>query len=93
MREFRPLYEYPTNQLIEHLEARGYFIRHSSEARTVLQFHRITPFPKGLDFKQEALERIKKQLSLEHIPFEERSTGMITLPDESIHSAFLRVLR
>ncbi|MEH2517524.1 hypothetical protein V1279_003097 [Bradyrhizobium sp. AZCC 1610] len=93
MREFRPLYEYPTNHLIEHLQAQGYVIRHSSEARTVVQFHRITPFPKGVDFKQEALERIKRQISLEHILFEERNSGMITRPDEIIHSAFLRILR
>jgi hypothetical protein len=67
MREFRPLYEYPTNTLIEHLESLGYVVRHKGEAKRVIRFSRSQSFPGGLDSKQEALDRIRNQIDLDDI--------------------------
>ena len=89
-------YGYPTNQLIEYLNAQGYVVRHTSEARTVLQWHRTMPFPRGVDFEQEALEKIKGQLQLDHLMIEtrERPSSIRTIPlPRPRPGPYLRALR
>ncbi|WBT40183.1 hypothetical protein [Hyphomicrobium sp. DMF-1] len=50
-------------ELIRVLEARGYVVRHKDEARIPLSWNRAAPFPEGLDFKAEAVERLREQIT------------------------------
>ncbi|WP_316207362.1 hypothetical protein [Bradyrhizobium sp. SZCCHNR3118] len=89
----KTVYGYPVIDVIRILEMHGYVVRHKSESRQPLSFHRTVPYPKGVDFRQEALDSIRNQLSLDHIQFEERSPPGIpeSLP-KTISSAYLRIL-
>lgn len=78
------------------LEARGYVVRHKSEARKSLDWNRIAPFPPGLDFKSEAVEKIKEVITKDIIDFqvtpaiEPAFDGDLGRPE--IHRATLRIL-
>jgi hypothetical protein len=62
------------------VEMHGYVVRHKSEASRLLQFSRTQPFPRGLNFREEALERIRKQITLDDLKFETYKTRT-WLPD------------
>jgi hypothetical protein len=82
------VYRYPLVDVITILEMRGYVVRHKS----VLSFGRTHPFPRGVDFKQEALERIRQRITLNDLKFKTRMTPDMApdLPD-TITTATLRV--
>ena len=75
-------------ELTRILERRGYVVRHESEVRHPLTWNRTAPFPPGVDFKAEALVKLREQISPEMIRY--RSDTIGTLPP--IHRAMLRVL-
>jgi hypothetical protein len=91
---YRPLYEYPADQMIRHLELRGYIVRHSSEARRPLSWNRTLPFPHGVNFELEALEKIREQIKPEHLTIETHAlhgSPHVNLPDR-VQTALLRIL-
>lgn len=55
---------------IKLLEARGYSVL--PQGRTNLSWNRTLPLPEKLDFQQEALVKIREQLTIHHIHFTER---------------------
>ena len=87
------VYGYPLVDVITILEMHGYVVRHKSEANRVLSFGRTHPFPRGADFKQAALERIRQQITLNDLKFKTRKTPDMApgLPD-TITTATLRIL-
>lgn len=84
------LLEYRDHLLIKELERRGYVVRHVREAQQPLSWHRTAPFPDGVDFRSEAVEKLREQITPDHVAFTTReSIGC----GPTIHSATLRVLR
>lgn len=82
--------------LIEVLQHRGYRVFENNRARTALSWHRAEPFPPCLDFKKEALVKIRSLLSEEHLDFStEARPGWDgkAVRNVNIHSARLRVFR
>lgn len=75
--------------LIQALERRGYVVRHKREAHHPLSWNRTAPFPEGVDFKTEALAKLREQITPEMIRFE---TDPGTEFSPEIHRAILRVL-
>lgn len=82
-----PLERVSTEELAAELNSRGYIVR--LKGVTTLSFHRTFPFPEGCDFKNEALQMIREQLTLEHLHFEERKRKLAFEGDKTIHSAYL----
>jgi hypothetical protein len=77
-------------ELIGILERRGYAVRHGSDASRPLTWNRMEPFPEGLDFKQEALAKIREAVTEDVVEFTTR-----TVPGElggTVHVATLRIL-
>jgi hypothetical protein len=54
-----------------------------------LSWNRTSPLPEGVDFKSEALEKLREQITLEMISFEITNGGNERSPD--IHRAILCV--
>jgi DNA-binding transcriptional regulator YhcF (GntR family) len=80
-------------ELIEILRRRGYVVRHTSEARHPLSWNRRSPIPDGIDFRAEAVEKIREQIIAPLLHFEDRSVnGIEPGTSETVHSAFLRIL-
>lgn len=82
------LLQYRDLLLIEELKRRGYIVRHAREARSPLSWHRTSPFPKEVDFRSEAVEKLREQLTPEHIVFSTRDA----IDGPEIHSATLHIL-
>jgi len=79
--------------LIRELERRGYVVRHKSEARRQLSWNRTKPIPDGVDFKAEALAKLREQITPDLISFEVRQgCGDDTFMTPTIHTAILRIL-
>lgn len=76
-------------EMIAQLQKRGYVIRHKSEAREPLSWNRTMPFPDGVDFKAEAVEKLREQVTADILDFETRHLHS----GHSIATATLRVLR
>ena len=66
------LIEHSDQEMIDHLREHGYIVRHKSEAQTNLLWNRLEPIPADVDFKAEALEKLKEQITLDHIHFGSR---------------------
>lgn len=64
------LSDFSDRELTLEMERRGYVVR--TATRTPLCWTRSHPFPDGLDFKAEALEKLRSSITLEHIDFEDR---------------------
>lgn len=77
------------SDLIKILQRRGYVVRHKGEAKRALSWSRTAPFPPGVDFKAEALTRLREQIVPEMIDFR-TDAGSEFSPE--IHRAILRVL-
>jgi hypothetical protein len=58
-----------TIDVIKILERHGYVVRHKSEAKSSISFSRMIPAATQ-HFKDEALERIRQQLTSNHLEFE-----------------------
>lgn len=58
------------HECIELLTKAGYII--TPPGFRGLSCHRTEPFPDGVDFKQEALNSLRSQLTLDHIHFSQR---------------------
>jgi hypothetical protein len=85
---------YPVIDVIKILEMHGYVVRHSSEANRLMSFSRMHPLPRGeRAFHLEALDQIKRQITLESLKFETRKIPDVApgLPD-TLTTAKLRVL-
>lgn len=68
-------------------------MRHTAEASRQLSFHRRAPTPPGVDFKAEAVERLRQQVTAEMVRFETSvRPGMTPGENETIHSAYLLLL-
>lgn len=81
------------HELIAMLQRRGYVVRHKSESQHPLSWNRRSPIPAGIDFKAEAVEKIREQIVPSLLHFEERSIpGMAPGSTETVHSAFLRII-
>lgn len=80
------------HELIAMLQRRGYIVRHESEARHPLSWNRSCPMPEGLDFKKEAVEKLREQITPELIQFRVEPAVEHPFTRPEIHSAFLRVL-
>lgn len=78
------------DELIAILEQRGYIVRHKSEATRLLSWNREAPLPDDLDFKAEAVEKIREQITPNILHFETRSALDKSTPE--IRSAFLRII-
>ena len=80
----------PDFELIRILQERGYIVRHKREASKVLSWNRVEPMPEGIDFKVEALEKIREQITQELLDIKSRpdSSGLT----KGIKSAKLRLL-
>jgi len=64
------VYGYPLVDVITILNYLGYEVRHKTEGRRKLEFGRTHPLPRGEEeFKQEALERIRQQITLDDLTF------------------------
>jgi hypothetical protein len=64
------VYGYPLVDVITILEMHGYEVRHKTEGKRVVQFGRTHPLPGGEErFKAEALESIRRQITLEDLKF------------------------
>lgn len=83
----RTLENLTTLDMILALQSAGYVVRHKSEARPV-SWHRVAPFPTGVDFKTEALEKLREAITPELIEFSARADDL----GVEIHSATLRVM-
>jgi hypothetical protein len=88
------VYGYPLVDVITILDYLGYEVRHKTEAKRKLEFGRSHPLPRGEeDFKKEALERIRQQITLDDLRFSTeklREAGDSFLPD-TISRATLRI--
>jgi hypothetical protein len=88
------VYGYPLVDVITILGFMGYEVRHKTEGKRKLEFGRTHPLPRGdEEFKKEALERIRQQITLDDLRFEtERLRDMPKgfLPDK-ISRATLRI--
>ncbi|WP_315740155.1 MULTISPECIES: hypothetical protein [unclassified Bradyrhizobium] len=87
-----------TDDLISELESRGFKVLAKSASRPALSWHRTEPFPKGLDFKAEATEKIRGQLTAADLEFRTRPHMTCSISDgelveTTVHSAYLRVFR
>ena len=76
-------------EMIVELQKRGYVVRHKSEAREPLSWNRVMPAPDGVDFKSEAVEKIKEQINADLLDFETRHLHS----GHEVATATLRVLR
>lgn len=76
-------------EMIREMERRGYVVRHKTEVRIPLTWNRTAPFPDGVDFKAEAVEKIGAQLTPDMLEFTTRDGGW---PSVDIHTAKLRIL-
>lgn len=83
-------------QLIRALEQRGYVVRHRSEARRPLTWNRTAPIPAEIDFKAEAVEKLRGMITPELIRFhvETEIPGYMpgTIGRPEIHTATLLVI-
>lgn len=77
-------------ELAAELTKRGYIVRHKTEAQRQLSWNRTAPFPDGVDFKTEAVEKLREQIAPDLIDFEVMSAQEFR---PEIHRAVLRVLR
>jgi hypothetical protein len=88
------VYGYPLVDVITILGFMGYEVRHKTEGKRKLEFGRTHPLPRGEDeFKKEALERIRQQITLDDLRFETeklRDMPKGFLPDQ-ISRATLRI--
>lgn len=71
------------------LERLGYVVRHKSEASRALSWNRTAPIPDNVDFKAEALAKLREQITPEMIRFEVDPGEGTQL---AIHRAVLRIL-
>jgi hypothetical protein len=55
--------------LIDALTARGYVVRHKSEARRSLSWNRTEPMPGDVIFEDEAVKKIREQIDTSLIEF------------------------
>jgi hypothetical protein len=89
------IFGFPLTDVIKVLEMNGYVVRHTKEARHEIAFSRTHPLPPYADFPREALERIRRQITVGHLKFETHKFDDVTpglgLPD-TITSAHLFVL-
>ncbi|WP_439357739.1 hypothetical protein [Bradyrhizobium sp. DASA03007] len=70
------VYGYPLVDVIKILEYHGYEVRHKSEGKRKLEFGRTHPLPRGEEeFKKEALERIRQQITLDDLKFSTEKIG------------------
>jgi hypothetical protein len=82
----------PDRDLIAELRQRGYIVRHKTETKP-LMWSRTLPFPDGVDFKAEALEKLREQITPEMIHIETRLPPVMAgVGASEIQSAILRVL-
>lgn len=68
----RRMNPYHQLQIIKLLEQEGYTIRNKAQANATLSFHSLSPTPPN--FEDHALNEIKRQLTKDHVHFEERQT-------------------
>jgi hypothetical protein len=70
------VYGYPLVDVITILGMMGYEVRHKTEGKRKLEFGRTHPLPRGEEyFKQEALERIRQQITLDDLRFSTEKIG------------------
>ncbi len=81
--------------LIQALQRRGYLVRHKSEVCHPLSWHRTAPLPPGVDFKSEAMTKLRELVTPEMVDWivepavAPQYDGDLGRPE--IHSAILRV--
>lgn len=82
-----------TARLIQMLEEDGYIVRHPEQVNHRLSWSRTQPIPSRVDFKSEALDKIREQLEVGHLRFEDRETpGWANDKSITISSAKLFIL-
>ncbi|MCP1757884.1 hypothetical protein ACFLEY_22800 [Bradyrhizobium sp. YCK136] len=83
--------------LTKALENRGYRVIPPGLPRENLTWNRVEPFPKGINFKDEALGKIKDQIRMEHLEFTSRAHPWIDRKcqptTQMISTACLRIYR
>jgi len=83
-------------ELIKALQSRGYTVRHNSEARRTLSWNRTAPMPAGVEFRDEAVSKIREQIAPEHIHFIVEPAIVPAFDGDfgrpELHRAILRVL-
>lgn len=80
-------------ELARELERRGYTVRPNSRARQQLSWNRKSPIPDHIDFKAEAVDKIREQITPELLRFVDREVpGMKPETTETVHSAVLRII-
>jgi hypothetical protein len=88
------VYGYPLVDVITILGFMGYEVRHKTEGKRKLEFGRTHPLPRGEEeFKKEALDRIRQQITLDDLRFETeklRDMPKGFLPDK-VSRAILRI--
>lgn len=83
-------------ELIREIERRGYVVRHRSEAQRPLSWNRTAPIPAGIDFKVEAIDKLRGMITPELVRFSVRpevpppAKGLIGIP--AVHTAELLVI-
>lgn len=81
--------------LIQALERRGYIVRHKSEVRHPVSWHRTAPLPPGLDFRSEAMTKLREQVTPEMVDWVVEPAVAPAYDDDpgrpEIHSAILHV--
>lgn len=65
---------------------RGYLLRVPAEASAKLMWSRLEPVPDGVNFEEEALEKLRGQITTAHIQFETKGTA----DGKSVRTATLR---
>jgi hypothetical protein len=83
---------YADRVLISELEERGYIVRRREETKS-LMWSRTVPIPDDVDFKAEALEKLREQITGDMIRMETRPAAMsagVGAPE--IRRAVLRIL-
>ena len=73
--------------MILELQHRGFVVHHKTDVLSV-SWHRATPFPGGLDFKTEALQKLRELIPPEMVEFSTRRESL----GVEVHSARLRLL-
>ena len=82
----RPLERLTDLDLTTELAARGYIVKHKSEASRTRSWHHMEPVP--ADFEARAIEELRKQIVPELVDFETRAM----VDGRKCRSAYLRIL-
>jgi hypothetical protein len=68
------LIEHSDQEIIDYLSERGYIVRYKHDAQAKVLWNRLEPIPADVDFKAEALEKLKEQITVDHVHFGSRPT-------------------